>query len=98
MFYGTKGLTRELTVEQAESDFAIRLEGFGDEPIPFGFLHPEWQKLKKKMKPGDRLWEFEGEGARHRHVGVKLIRDGKVIDSIVARTIETKLPERRGQR
>ena len=85
LFLGPESLTRQLSVPQAEAAFAIRLEALGPDPIQFGFLCPEWERLKAKMRPGDELWGFEGYWPRGDHIrGVKLMRRGKMIDAIMA--------------
>lgn len=83
LFMGTDSLTKQLTIEEAEVVFSVILDWCGPEPIPFGALFPQWQQLKAKIKPTDELWEFRtmfprGDGMR----GVKLVRKGKVIDTI----------------
>ena len=94
LFLGPESLTRQLSVAQAEADFAVRLESVGPDPIPFGFLCPEWERLKAKMRPGDELWEFEGHWPRGDHIrGVKLMRRGTMIDAIGAElTPPVKVP------
>ena len=84
-FTGTDTLTKQLTIDEAEVEFAVVMASVGIVPIPFGSLYPQWQQFKKKIQPSDELWEFtnmfpRGDGVR----GVKLLRDGKVIDSIGA--------------
>lgn len=87
LFFGPESLTRQLSVAQAEALFAVRLERLGPDPIPFGFLNPEWEQLKTQMRPGDELWEYEGHWPRGDHIrGVKLMRRGKMIDAIGAQT------------
>jgi hypothetical protein len=106
LFLGPESLTRQLSVPQAEAAFAIRLEGYGPDPIPFGFLCPEWERLKAKMRPGDELWEFEGYWPRGDHIrGVKLMRHGKMIDAIGAEmtppatlSAAQKTPKRRSKK
>ena len=83
LFMETDSLTKRLTIEEAEVEFSVVLDWCGPEPIPFGALFPQWQQLKAKIKPTDELWEFRtmfprGDGVR----GVKLVRKGKVIDTI----------------
>ncbi len=85
LFMGTESLTKRLTTEEAEVEFSVALDLWGPESIPFGALFPQWQQLKAKIKPSDELWEFRmmfprGDGVR----GVKLVRRGKVIDTIGA--------------
>jgi hypothetical protein len=88
VLYGTDSLTRKVTVAEAESTFAVSLPKFGASPIAFGYLHPEWLGLKKKMIAGDEIWEFEARSAGRSYRGVKLLRKGKAIDAIVAEVKE----------
>jgi hypothetical protein len=85
LFSGTDSLVRKLTVEEAESSFATVLKEYGPQPIPFGALYPEWSKLKKKIRQGDELWEYKKiwPGGAQAH-GVKLLRNGKVLDAVIA--------------
>ena len=86
-YLSTAGLTRELTVQEAESRYAVRIDGEGADPVPFGFLGRECQKLLRRIQPGDELWEFRAVRPRGETIdGVKLIRDSVVIDAIVAGT------------
>jgi|GEM_PF-1207732 len=89
LFFGTDSLTRRLTVAEAEAGFAIRVKEV-DQTVPFGFLNPEWNKLKVQMRSGDELWEFKLKAMNRRHRGVKLVRKGKVIDCIVADVFDNK--------
>ena len=98
LFMGTESRTKQLSVEEAEIEFSVALDWGGPEPIPFGALFPQWQQLKAKIKPTDELWEFRtmfprGDGIR----GVKIIRIGKVIDTIGAVWIpdQNTAPKRR---
>jgi tetratricopeptide (TPR) repeat protein len=91
LFNGTDSLTRQLTVAEAEAEHAVRVKELG-RSFPFGYLNPEWNKLKAKMRDGDELWEFRLKGMNRRHRGVKLVRNGKVIGCIVAEVLEIKPP------
>lgn len=84
LFQSTKFITRKLSVEEAETEFAVRLKPFGNKVFAFGFLNPEWEQLKAKMCRGDQIWEFETEWRGAKHRGVKLLRKGKAIDAIGA--------------
>jgi hypothetical protein len=92
LFFGTDSLLRKLTVEEAESCFAVVLKEHGPEPIPFGALYPEWTKLKKKIRKGDELWEYKKTWPHATSHGVKLLRGGKVVDAVIADWIPAKAP------
>ena len=84
-YLSAAGLIRKLTTEEAELLFAVRVEGPDSDPVPFGFVNSEWQKLLRKIQPGDELWEFRSVRPRGDTIGgVKLLRNAAVIDSIVA--------------
>lgn len=79
---------RQLTVEQAESENKVT---FGHlwwkKQIPFGHRNDEWQKLLAGMIEGDQLWYYvapkEDWDRLMGFEGILLVRDGKVVDSIV---------------
>ena len=84
-YCGAEGLRRTLTVAEAEARFAVRIGGPTAPSVPFGYLDREWKRFVAKMKPGDEIWEFETVRPRGDVIaGVKLMRDGAVIDAIVA--------------
>jgi hypothetical protein len=86
LFFGTAGLRRKVSVEDAEARFAVRVDGPEAPLIPFGYLNREWKSLVAKMKSGDEIWEFETVAPRGDILsGVKLVRGGTVIDTIVAK-------------
>lgn len=86
LFFGTTGLRRKVSVEDAEALFAVRVGGPDDPLIPFGYLNQEWESLVAKMRSGDEIWEFETVAPRGDMLtGVKLVRGGTVIDTIVAK-------------
>jgi hypothetical protein len=79
--------TKRLTVDEAEAAHAVTDDRLGPDPIPFGFLNDRWQELLAQMQPGDELWQFNSpkenwQGLAGR-AGISLVRDGKVIDSLV---------------
>jgi hypothetical protein len=84
-YFSTAGLIRKLTIEEAESLFAVRLADHGSDPVPFGFVNAEWNKLLQKIRPGDEIWEFSSVRPRGDTIGgVKLLRNAAVVDTIVA--------------
>jgi tetratricopeptide (TPR) repeat protein len=91
LFSSTDGLTRQLTVAEAEAEFAVRIKELR-QTVPFGFLNPEWVQLKAKMHSGDQLWEFKLRGTGITVRGVKLVRRAKLIDFIGAELSQKKPP------
>jgi hypothetical protein len=55
-------------------------------PVPFGFLHPEWREMVASMQEGDELWEYCSSEHSWQHLagraGIALIRKGEVVDAI----------------
>ena len=45
------------------------------EPVPFGYLHDEWQSMKQQIQTDDKLQYFRGDLGD----GLALIRDGEVV-------------------
>lgn len=83
--------SRKTTVEEAEAAHPgvqdERTKRFPEAAKPFGFQHAEWEALKAEMKPDDELWTFASPPDSWKKLagsaGVALVRDGKVIGSIV---------------
>ncbi len=73
-------LTHPTTVEIQES-----LHTYNG--VVFGCCNAEWCELLSKMKPTDRLWEYDSRTWRHRcgRCGVALVRDGRIIDSFITK-------------
>jgi hypothetical protein len=74
-------LISRITVEQAEAEHTPpRLK-------PFGLQNAKWEALKSRMRPGDELWTYQSPPdswkAMHGRMGIALVRNGKVIDSIL---------------
>ncbi len=74
-------LIRRITVEEAEATHTPR----GGKP--FGFLNAKWEALKSRLRAGDELWIYRSPPASwedlHGRMGVAVVRNGTVIDSIV---------------
>jgi hypothetical protein len=79
---GTKNLTKQLTVRQAEAKYLFDVKSTA---FPFGYANEDWNNLKQSMIPGDELWEFcECAPNGETFEGIKLVRQGKVVASIVS--------------
>ena len=88
-YLSTAGLRRTLTVAEAEARFAVRVGGPTAPLVPFGYLSREWKRFVAQIAPGDEIWEFETVRPRGDVIGgVKLIRNGAVIDAIVAQATQ----------
>lgn len=54
-----KELKEPLTIEQVEARERVH-DPLGAVPdLPFGFLHPAWQRFVASQQPRDSLWRFE---------------------------------------
>jgi hypothetical protein len=80
-------LQKRVTVAEAEAAHAVKLEHLSPDPVPFGYLNERWQALLARMQEGDELWEFCSSPESWAHLagreGIALVRDGKIIDSIL---------------
>lgn len=80
-------LTRRLTVEQAETEYAVEDERLGRAPVPFGFINDRWKSLLEQMAPGDEIWEFSSSSESWANMagraGIALVREGEILDSII---------------
>ena len=75
------------TVEEIEQNHMVSDKRLGATPLAFGFQNEQWRKLKSQMQDGDVLREFKSPPKTWARMagrqGIALVRDGKVIDSIV---------------
>ena len=66
---------------------AVLSHGITSGQLPFGRRYARWHLIKNDFQPGDELWAFESQvGSRKATGGVKgylLLRDGKVVNSIL---------------
>ena len=80
-------LQKQVTVAEVEAANMVQCKSLGPEPVPFGFAYAEWRRLIVQMQEGDELWEFSSSSDSWQHLagraGIALVRDGKVVDSIV---------------
>lgn len=93
-FIRSEWLDEKITVEEAERQNPglpndDRAERFPEIRKPFGFLSPKWDALKAQMQPGDELWTFSSSAESWQNLagraGIALVRDKKVIATIVTR-------------
>lgn len=58
---------------------------YGGGPGPMSALRVRmaWQKLKRQAGDGDELWAFANPASSHSPAGYALVRDGKVVQSVV---------------
>jgi hypothetical protein len=75
------------SVQEAEAENMVTDPRLGDMPVPFGFTNDALRQLLGEMQDGDELWTFSSsdESWKHLagHAGISLVRDGKVISSLV---------------
>jgi hypothetical protein len=75
--------TRRLTVDEAEVENLVDIDG---RCVPFGYLFDKWKQLIGGMQEGDELW-FSASGLDENglsgYEAFLLVRDGKVIDSLL---------------
>jgi hypothetical protein len=76
-----------VTIEQQHTrDDPERANLQPESKLPFGFMNPEWVRLKQKMERGDQLWEFSSPADYWANLagsgGIALVRNGKVIDTL----------------
>jgi hypothetical protein len=80
-------LQNRLTIAEAEAAYMVQHNRLGTEPIPFGFQRDQWLALLAQMQEGDELWQFSNSQDAWAHrcgrAGIALVRNGKVVDSIV---------------
>jgi len=84
-----KGFRRPISIEEAERKHSVTDPRLGKEPVPFGFIHAQWLKFKSQIQPTDILMEFyepPPPGAIHGVGGLEILRNGKVIDTLITRT------------
>jgi hypothetical protein len=79
-------LKRKITVEEAEAKHMVLHDSLGKDPVPFGFINNDWNKLKQQMVDGDELWEYSSPADTWENLcgraGIALVRGGKVVDAI----------------
>lgn len=84
-------LTERVTTEQAEKAFTPTPDQLARNPKmlnkPFSADNHRWESLKSRMNAGDELWYFCSPPETWRHLagraGVALVRDGKVIETLI---------------
>jgi hypothetical protein len=73
-----KFLTDRITsVREAEEDHLTQTTVV-PEPVPFGYLYPEWEKMKAKIRMGDELRYWRTSIAE----GLALIHNNRIVDFI----------------
>ena len=84
-----KGFRRPISIEEAERKHSVTDPRLGKEPAPFGFIHAQWLKFKSQIQPTDILMEFyepPPPGAIHGTGGLEILRNGKIIDTLITLT------------
>jgi hypothetical protein len=80
-------LQTRVTVAEAEAAHLVQTDRLGPDPVPFGFQNEQWRALLAQMQEGDELWQFSSPAESWQHLagraGIALVRQGKVVASIV---------------
>ena len=80
-------LTKQITFDQAETDFLIQDDRISPDPVPFGFNNYHWNNLKSELQDGDELWLFSSPNETWTNMcgrgGICIVRDGEVFKSMV---------------
>lgn len=78
---------RPKILKTIEANNLVSDDRLGPVPVVFGFQNEEWLRLKSQMLTGDILQEFKSPPDTWERLagrqGFALVRDGKVIDTIV---------------
>ena len=76
-----------ITIAEAEAAHLVQVDELGPDPVPFGFMNTKWKAMLAEMQPGDGLFTYrtspESWNALAGREGIFLVRDGKVIRSLV---------------
>jgi hypothetical protein len=68
---------RTTCVTEAEQDHLTQT-AVVPEPVPFGYLHDEWNRMKQKIRMGDELRYFRTPIS----TGIALIHNNRIVDFI----------------
>jgi hypothetical protein len=79
-------MTTEKTIEEIEA--AHLYEDDGRVPhVPFGFMNSNWLAFKGKMRPGDKIFDFDSNEESWANLagrsGYVLVRDGEIVDEFI---------------
>lgn len=80
-------LQTKRTREELEAENMVERKNLWPQPVPFGFMYPEWKQLLAQQQPGDELWTFSSSNESWEEMagrkGIALVRQGEVVDHIV---------------
>jgi len=75
---------QKLTIAEAEKRHLCKIPELGADPIPFGYLNPQWEAFKQTLRPGDELLEVSiSESPLSGVSGLCILRNNKVVDSLL---------------
>lgn len=82
--------TGPLAIIEIEKKHTVEINNNGKkEKLPFGYLNEDWNKLKTKMMPGDKTFEFKtGPESWHQlsgRKGIIVMRGNKVVGEIITK-------------
>ncbi len=79
----------KISIEEIENKYTIKDDRLGDEPVIFGFVNFQWIKIIEAMQENDEFYFFCSDANSWGHLagreGIALVRDEKIIDSIITR-------------
>jgi hypothetical protein len=64
----------QTSVEEAENDHLVQTKVV-PAPVPFGYLHDDWVKMRQQIQDGDELKYFRSDFGN----GLALVRSGNVV-------------------
>lgn len=80
-------LTKQITIDQAETDYLEQDDRISPKPVPFGFYYHQWNRLKDELKDDDELWLFSSSKETWQNLcgrgGICIVRDREVVKSMV---------------
>lgn len=80
-------LTKQITIDQAETDYLELDDRISPDPVPFGFNNHHWVRLKSELKDEDELWLYCSPNETWTNMcgrgGICIVRDGEVYKSMV---------------
>jgi len=75
---------QKLTIFEAEKKHLYKIQELGPDPIPFGYLNPQWEAFKQMIRPGDELLEVSfSEAPLSGSSGLCILRNNKVVISLL---------------
>lgn len=80
-------LNKQITLNQAETNYLEQDDRISPVPVPFGFYNYQWNQLKAELQDGDELWLFSSPKESWKNMcgrgGICIVRDGEVVKLMV---------------